>query len=133
MLPLVGQLGNMLDAHDEALPFDLGRAWGDAQRGEDLEIGPKGRGEIRVGPQLCEEATPQFTGDPVSGRKVVGSFVAARVADDDVLVIGEGPDVGFPGWVTPPRKARSSHGFSLTRDSTNRRSRQRSRHRGRSS
>ena len=29
--------------------------------------------------------------------KVVGPLVAAGVADDDVLVIGERPDVGFLG------------------------------------
>ena len=67
------------------------------QRGEDLEIRPEGRGEIRVAPQACEEATAEFAGDPVGDGKVVGPLVAARVADDDVLVIGEGPDVGFPG------------------------------------
>ena len=73
------------------------RARRDVQRGEDLEIRSEGRGEIRVAPQLREEATPEFAGDPVGGRKVVGPLVAAGVADDDVLVIGEGPDVGFLG------------------------------------
>ena len=33
----------------------------------------------------------------MSGRKVVGPLIAAGVADDDVLVIGERPDVGFLG------------------------------------
>jgi hypothetical protein len=79
VLPLVGKLGNMLNAQNEAVPFDLGRARGDAQRGEDLEIRPEGRGEIRVGPQVCEEATAEFAGDPVGDGKMVGSLVAARV------------------------------------------------------
>ena len=67
------------------------------QRGQDLEIRSEGRGEIRVAPQPREEATAEFAGDPVSHRQVVGPLVAAGVADDDVLVIGERPDVGFLG------------------------------------
>ena len=73
------------------------RARSYAQRGEDLEIRSEGRGEIRVAPQPRKEPTAEFAGDPVSGRKVVGPLVAAGVADDDVLVIGERPDVGFLG------------------------------------
>ena len=67
------------------------------QRGQDLEIRSEDRGEIRVAPQSREEATAEFAGDPVSDRQVVGPLIAAGVADDDVLVIGEWPDVGFLG------------------------------------
>ena len=67
------------------------------QRGEDLEIRSEDRGEIRVAPQPREEATAEFPGDPMSRRQVVGPLIAAGVADDDVLVIGEWPDVGFLG------------------------------------
>ena len=67
------------------------------QGGKDLEIRSEDRGEIRVAPQPCEEATTEFAGDPVRGGQVVGPLIAAGVADDDVLVIGEWPDVGFLG------------------------------------
>ena len=62
-----------------------------------LKSGPKVAERSGSAPQLCEEATAEFAGDPVGDRKVVGPLVAARVADDDVLVIGERPDVGFLG------------------------------------
>ena len=78
-------------------PFDPSFARSYLQRGEDLEIRSEDRGEIRVAPQPREEATAEFAGDPVSDGQVVGPLVAAGVADDDVLVIGERPDVGFLG------------------------------------
>jgi hypothetical protein len=42
-------------------------------------------------------AAAQFAGDPVRSGQVVGPLIAAGVADDNVLVIGERPDVGFLG------------------------------------
>ena len=55
--------------------------------------------------------------------KVVGPFVAARVADDDVLVIGEGRDVRFPGWQHLLAKF-GRHRIFPGQDSMSRRSRQ---------
>ncbi|MGB7792967.1 MAG: hypothetical protein WBL39_17330, partial [Terrimicrobiaceae bacterium] len=77
VLPLVRQLREVLDAQDQALTFDPSRARSDAQRGEDLEIRAEDHGQICIAPQACEEATPEFTGDPVCGRKVVSPFIAS--------------------------------------------------------
>ena len=97
VLPLVRQFRDVLNAQDEATPVDLDLARLHLQRGQDLEIRSEGRGKIRVAPQPRKEATAEFAGNPVSGGQVVGPLVAAGVADDDVLVIGERPDVGFLG------------------------------------
>jgi hypothetical protein len=97
VLPLIRKLREVLDAQDQVVPLDPSRARSYAQRGENLEIRSESRGKVGVSPQPCEEATPEFAGDPVGHRQVVGPLIAARVADDDVLVIGEGPDVGLLG------------------------------------
>ena len=71
VLPLVRKLREVLDAQNEPAPLDPGFARRHPQRGEDLEIRSEHGGEIRIAPQPCEEATAEFSGDPMSHRQVV--------------------------------------------------------------
>ena len=108
----------MLDAQDEPAPLDTGFAAHYLQRGQNLEIRSEDRGEIRVAPQPCEQAAAQFAGDPVGGGQVVGAPVAAGVADDDVLVIREPPDVGFLRRKHLPANLRRQANFRRVRTPT---------------
>ena len=95
VLPLVGQLWSVLNTEDEATPFDPGFARLHRQRHHQFEIWSEDGAEFRGAPNPLKKPAAQFTGNPLRNGQVVGPRISTGVADDNVLVIGKRPNVGF--------------------------------------